>query len=116
MNSYKANLINAIVLVAVGLWGYLASETPSVTALIPVAFGGVFLLLSQGIKKDNKVIAHVIVVLTLVIIIALFKPLFGAIGRNDMQGISRVGLMILTSIFAMIYFIKSFIDARKSRS
>lgn len=116
MNSYVANLLNAVVLIAMALWGYLSSETPSMTALIPVAFGLILLLMSPGVKKQNKIIAHVAVVLTLLILVSLIKPLTGAMGRGDNMATLRVGAMILTSLLAMIFFVKSFIDARKART
>ena len=37
MNSLKANVLNSICLISVGLWGYL--ESSSGTAIIPVVFG-----------------------------------------------------------------------------
>ena len=116
MNAYTANILYGTVLIAMGLWGYLSSDTPSVTALIPVIFGVVFLLMSWGIKKENKIISHLIVILTLIVLISLFKPLSGAMGRSDNLAMIRVGLMILSSIIALIFFIKNFIDARKSKA
>lgn len=116
MNAHTASLINAIFLIILSSWGYFSSDTPSMTALIPAIIGIILLALNGGVKRENKVIAHIAVVLTLVILIALIKPLQGAIGRDDMSAIIRVGLMMLSSVFAMIYFIKSFIDARKNRN
>ena len=115
MKPFQANLLNAIILIVMGLWGYFGSETPSPTSLIPVAFGVVFALVTAPFKKENKIVAHVVVLLTFLLIIALFMPLSGAIERDDSLGIFRVGLMIASSIFAMVIFIKSFIDARKAR-
>ena len=74
------------------------------------------LLCYQGIKTQNKVIAHVAVLLTLVVLVALFMPLRGAIGRSDIAATVRVALMMVTSALSMGYFIKSFIDARKEKS
>ena len=116
MKPYQSNLLNAIVLIVMGLWGYLASDSPSSTALIPVAFGALFAAVTQPFKNENKIVAHVVVLLTLLLIIALFMPLMGAINRGETLGIVRVGLMILTSSYALYTFIKSFIDARKARS
>ena len=115
MKPFQANLLNAAVLIIMGLWGYLSSETPSTTALIPVIFGGIFLLATPPFKKENKIVAHIIVLLTFLLIIALVMPLKGAIGRGDTMAIVRVGLMLATSLFAFVTFIKSFIDARKAR-
>lgn len=116
MKAHTASLINAITLVVLGGWGYLGSETPSPTALIPVIAGIILLVLNNGVKKENKVIAHIAVLVTLVILLGLFMPLRGALGRSDTTAIIRVVIMILTTIIAMVYFVKSFIDARKKRS
>lgn len=112
MKPYIINLINAIVLIAIGTWGYFGSETPSKTALIPVFLGIVLLLVTPQFRKGNKVIAHIAVILTLFIFLALFKPLTGAIGRNDSIAMYRVIVMMFSSLVALIFFIKSFIDAR----
>lgn len=114
MNAYTAHLINSVVLILMGGWGYFA--TSSKTALIPVLFGVVLLSLSNGVKLENKAIAHVVVLLTLLVFGSLIaKPLLSAINDGDTLGTIRVGAMVLTSLLALIYFIKSFIDARKAR-
>jgi hypothetical protein len=59
--------------------------------------------------------AHLIVLFTFIILGALcFQVLPGAIERGGI-GLARVIIMITTSSIAMIIFIKSFIDNRKSR-
>ena len=115
MNAHKASLINAILLITLSLWGYFSSETPSITALIPAFVGAILIAINNGVKKENKVIAHIAVVLTLVILFGLIKPLLGAVDRSDNLAILRVLIMIISTIMAMIYFIKSFIQARKNR-
>ena len=113
MKAYIASLINAAALITLSLWGYLSSETPSLTALIPTGIGIVILILNKGVKNENKIIAHIVVTLTLIVLIGLIKPLLGALDRNDTLAIIRVTTMILTSVMAMAFFVKSFIDARK---
>ncbi|MEM6907778.1 MAG: hypothetical protein AAF494_03785 [Pseudomonadota bacterium] len=110
-----ANLINAAVLCVMPVWAYLASSDPSLTALIPAAFGVALLICQPGVKAENKVIAHIAVLLTLVVFVALFMPLNGAIGRGDPLAIGRVALMLVTSLVALVAFIQSFIAARKAR-
>ena len=116
MKAHTASLINAVLLVALSAWGYFTSDTPSVTALIPAIIGVILLALNKGAKAENKLIAHIAVVLTLLILIGLVKPLQGAMGREDSMAIMRVGIMIASTIFAMIFFVKSFIDAKKNRA
>lgn len=116
MKAHTASFINAILLITMSLWGYLTSDNPSMTALIPTVIGVLLLVLNSGVKKENKVIAHIAVLLTLLILIGLVKPFTAALDRADNLALIRVGLMIVSTIVAMIYFIKSFIDARKNRT
>ena len=115
MKAHTASLINAVLLIVLPLWGYLSSETPSKTALIPAGIGIILLAMNPGVKKENKVIAHIAVLLTLLILIALIKPLMGAVGRGDGLAILRLAVMIISTALAMVFFVKSFIDARKRR-
>ena len=116
MKPHTASLINAIILIVLSGWGYLSSDTPSLTALIPAIIGAILLGLNQGVKKENKVIAHIAVVLTLLILFGLIKPLTGAFERNDSIAILRVVVMMISTVIALIFFVKSFIDARKNRA
>ncbi|MEM9148749.1 MAG: hypothetical protein AAGC57_21595 [Pseudomonadota bacterium] len=114
MKAHTASMINAVVLIACSAWAYLGGAG-SLTALIPAGFGVALLACHGGVRAENKGIAHIAVVLTLVVLIALVMPLRGALGRGDMLGGVRVGLMMLTSAVAMVFFVKSFVDARRSR-
>lgn len=119
MKPYIANLINAIVLIAFGLWGYLTPESgeASNTALIAPAFGVILLICTPMVKKENKVVAHIAVLLTLLIILALAYPLIKAVSADPMVAMKviRIAVMMLTSIIAMVAFVQSFIAARKAR-
>ncbi len=116
MKAHIASLINAVLLIAMSAWGYLASEDPSPTALIPTVIGVALLAMNPGIRKENKIIAHIAVVLTLLILFGLVKPLTGAMGRGDSLAVMRVIIMIISTVFALALFIKSFIDARRKRA
>jgi hypothetical protein len=113
MNPFQVNLINAVILIVFGLWGYLAPASPSPTALIPVGFGAVLASMTPGMRKENKVVAHVVVLLTLVLAIALVIPLRAALTRDDWVAASRVGLMLLGCLIALVIYVRSFIAARR---
>jgi hypothetical protein len=115
LKPHIASMIHAVSLAALGAFGYFSSDTPSATALIPVVFGVILLALNSGIKKQNKVVAHIAVTLTLLIILGLGKPLQGAMGRSDSAAVSRIVVMLATGVIAMVSFIKSFKDARKAK-
>ncbi|MEM6866392.1 MAG: hypothetical protein AAF575_14480 [Bacteroidota bacterium] len=116
MKAHSASLLNAILLIGLSAWGYLSSETPSITALIPAIIGLLLVLCNKGVKNENKVVAHIAVLLTLLVLIGLIKPLTGALGRNDSMAVIRVVIMILSTVVALVFFVKSFIDARKKRA
>ncbi|MEM6760057.1 MAG: hypothetical protein AAF601_11330 [Pseudomonadota bacterium] len=115
MTAPLANMINALTLIACGVWGYWAGDFKSLTALIPVVFGVALLACQSGVKAENKVVAHIAVLLTLVILVALFMPLSSALGSGDAARILRSLLMVATGVLVLVFFIKSFIDARRAR-
>ena len=115
LDAHKVSLINAISLVLIGGFGYLQSNEPSPTALIPIIVGVLLIAMNKGVKEENKIIAHIAVLLTLIMLLGLFMPLIGSLKRGDIQATLRVSVMMITTIGALFYFIKSFIDARRSR-
>jgi len=65
--------------------------------------------------KSNKIFSHVAILLTLLILFALVGTrLPKSIDDGDI-GLLRVLIMIGTSIFSTLIFIKSFINARKAQ-
>ena len=115
MSVGNANLLNAVTLIGMSIWGYLASGSTAKTALIPLIFGVVLLVLTNSIRVHNKTVAHIAVGITLVALVALIaKPLQGAMAEGGMK-LVRVGSMVFTGVLALVFFIKSFIDARKAK-
>jgi hypothetical protein len=112
MKPYLYNVLNASVLIILGIWGYVASESPSPTALIPVFSGIILLLLSKWMKDGNKAVAHIVVVLTFLLLVAFIKPLTGSISRGNEIGVIRVLIMMISCAVATVVYIKSFVDAR----
>ena len=115
MKARTASLSNGLPLIILSSWGYFSSDTPSITALIPTFVGAIIILLNKGVKNENKVIAHIVVLLTLIILLGLIKALMGTMDRGNSAAVVRVSLMIITTIVAIVAFVKSFIDARKNR-
>ena len=125
MSAQIMNLINALTLLALGLWGYIDVSNYKLTtiisfehwtALITVLFGIILLLCNRGIQNSNKAIAHIAVVLTLLVLIALVgKRLPISIDQGGV-GLFRVLAMSLSSFIAFIAFIRSFIENRKKAS
>tara|TARA_B100000925_G_C22005250_1_gene473348 strand:+ start:3160 stop:3531 length:372 start_codon:yes stop_codon:yes gene_type:complete len=121
MKTYQANLINSLALILIPLWAYLTYEgtlekpNQSITALIPLFLGVILFLCNNGVKKENKVIAHIAVVVTLIALLGLFMPLKAAIAEDRTLSLLRVAIMLFTGMLAMITFVRSFIANRKSK-
>ena len=111
----KFNLINSIALISMSIWGYV--DTDSFTALIPAVFGVILFLLGTMLTNEKlvKLSAHLVVLFTLLILLALVVQVLPGVVERGVVGLIRVILMITTSAIAMIVFVKSFIDNRKSR-
>jgi|TARA_B110000305_G_scaffold104195_1_gene117117 Na+/citrate or Na+/malate symporter len=122
MKTEQSNLLNSLTLITVGLWGYfdvsdydlsVITSFEHWTALIPVVFGFVLLLCHKGVKNNSKLVAHIAVVVTLLIFIALVGKRLPISIEQGGAGLFRVIAMSLTSFLAMITFVKSFISNRK---
>ena len=112
MKPHKASFINALTLISLGAWAYIDSNY-AITALIPVIFGVIILLLNPGLKQENnKTAVHLVVLLTFLILGGLIKPLTGTMESGNNIGMVRVIIMMLTTAFALVTFIKSFIANR----
>ena len=114
MNNSTINIINSISLIAMGIWGYI--DRSSATALIPAFFGAALILCTNGLKKENKMISHIAVLLTLLILGALVGTRLPKSIDQGGIGLIRVIIMIGTSAVAMLFFISSFIRARRNKS
>ena len=133
MQPSKANLINSLTLIVMPIWAYLTAyltyessntdpmpiweylthSTLTITPLIPMFIGIILLFCTNGIKNQNKIIAHIAVFITLLALVGLFKPLASAISDSRGLSVFRVSLMLITCISSMIAFVRSFIAARK---
>ncbi len=102
MKKSTVSLLHACVLIVLAAWGYWASANPSLTAMIPVFIGIILLAFQPGLRKGIKAIRISALILSVLTFIALGKPLWGAIGREDSMAIFRVAIMMLLSVWASI--------------
>tara|TARA_B000000475_G_C15621304_1_gene293330 strand:- start:166 stop:522 length:357 start_codon:yes stop_codon:yes gene_type:complete len=115
LNVKKAALLNSLVLILIGIVSYYYNSV-SITALIPVFLGLTIFLCYVFYEKNNKIFAHIAVTLMLVALLGLFKPLMGSIANSDFYAISRIGIMQLVTLYSIVCFIVSFIEARKNNN
>ncbi len=105
-NAHIVLLINALVLIIVGILSYMTTNVRSATALIAPAVGIIMLLFVGSVKKGSRSAAHAAVVLTLLITLALIVPI---IRTGSIYAI----IMMIVSLFAVIYYVMGFINRKK---
>jgi hypothetical protein len=123
---HHVTIATGVLLCAIGLFGYFnsASETPSPTALIPTAFGAVFIVLGIVAHKASarKHAMHAAAMLGLIGFVLAGGRGFTKLGQaaSDDLSISRpVRMVLLMAIVCLIYVIlcvRSFIAARRNRA
>ena len=114
VNPKKVIALNAVTLILIGVVAYFIKGSP--TALIPAVFGIFISICFLTYDKNNKVVAHICLVLMLLVFGSLFMPLKARIAANDLSGMLRVGAMQAVTLYAMVCFIVSFVRARKERT
>jgi hypothetical protein len=114
--------ILGIILIVIGIVGYLASGMASYTALIPAVYGAVFFLLGKfGEDESRRMITmHLAQLLALLAIVGTFTGILDVIswfgGNQEVNMMAAVvrALMALLCIGYLVLGIKSFIDARRA--
>ncbi len=113
MKPYTVNTFTAIVVIGMSAWSYFGSDSPA--ALIPGIIGLVFLALSGPIKKENRVVAHIIALLTFLLLMSL-KSRTGALEHDNTASIVGVTLMMAVCLMAPANYARSFINVRRNRA
>jgi len=120
MNMGKITIVFAVILILIGLIGYLGSGMASITALIPAFFGVVFLVLGVMSLFENmrKNAMHVASVLALIGIIFTIGGIFDVGKMLGGEQLARPGAAVskaIMAIFSIVYFVIclwSFVSAR----
>lgn len=111
LSAQKATLLNSTTLIVVGLMSYFFST--SSTPLITVILGTLILICYVLYDDSPKLFAHIALLLMFLVFFGLFNPMMRAIGYSDPFAIARVLVMQLTTVYSIVCFVVSFINARK---
>jgi hypothetical protein len=107
-------------LIGLGLWGYLTSDTRSITALIPAFFGAPLVLagLVAMVERFLKHAMHFAAMIGLLGCLGaayMFVPkLLKELDLNDKKTVSQGGMTLLCGVFVALC-VGSFIQARRRR-
>ena len=117
---FKVAIWTGVILTVLGVGGYLFSGGVSPTALIPAAFGIVFIVLGILARKESlrKHVMHVAAVVSLLGIIGSFKGTVAAvilIGGGTVarpQAAIAQAIMAVTCFIFLVLAVRSFVNAR----
>jgi uncharacterized membrane protein (UPF0136 family) len=112
---HKVNMVNGIILITAGLIGFFSNPSYPLTALISPAFGLVFILLNPAMKKGNKIVIHLIVVLTLLLGIMVTMVFFRAAEPAFDRRSILLAIMALSCYVSFAFYLANFIKARMDK-
>lgn len=108
-----------ILLIVLGLVGYITTGRTSVTALIPAFFGVVFVLLALVARSEpaRRHAMHAAVAVGLVGFLATLFRVLPELGAGQLGRPAVLAQLIMTLLLAFYVGkgVKSFIDARRAR-
>jgi uncharacterized membrane protein len=119
-NAHVVNLVYSIILIAVGIIGFLLRYIEvgdfQFTALIPAFFGIALISMNKGIKNQNKLIAHIAVGLsTIFLLLCIVMFIRNIISHPFINRKSVIFMIIIiSSIFALYSYILRFMSIRKT--
>lgn len=116
----KATLVIGILLIALGVGGFIGSGYAAKTALIPAYVGLPMAILGAiGLKPDFRMHAmHAAVIISLLGFLASAGRLGMALSRGEGSALGRFSLsaMALLTLIHVILCVRCFIAARKARN
>ena len=106
MKNHIVMILNALVLIVIGVYGYVISG--SGTALTAPGIGVVLLILSVPVKNENAAVTHIAVGLSALSVIIFFVTGF-------LRGNFLILIMAVITLIAVIFYIMDFLVRKKER-
>lgn len=119
----RTTIAFGLVLIALGIAGYIVTAAVSITALIPAIFGAALALLGW-LALNERYRKHAIHLAAAIALVGFLGAVPGLIGLWDLISgveVQRPAAVVSQSVMAvvMVFFVglcmKSFIDARRAR-
>ncbi|MBK8954760.1 MAG: hypothetical protein IPM34_04285 [Saprospiraceae bacterium] len=98
---------NGIVLLVVGIAGFIANNYVMHTGLTPVISGFTFILLSILLKNGLNYFTKPAMIFAILLAIAFFWPLLRNIEQSDIWGMTRIGIEISSCLITGYFVYKN---------
>jgi hypothetical protein len=106
MKSFQVMIFNAVILIGLGVYGYVISGSP--TALISSVIGLILLGFSFPVKNENSTVSHIAVGLTGLAMVMFF--IVGIVRSNNI-----ILIMAVVTFAALLFYIFDFLKRKKER-
>lgn len=106
MKNFQVMIFNSIILIGLGIYGYIVSGSP--TSFISVAVGAVLIILAFPVRKENHIAAHIAVGITGISMISFF--IVGFMRSNNI-----ILIMAVVTLISFIFYISDFLRRKKER-
>jgi O-antigen/teichoic acid export membrane protein len=115
----STTIVFGLLLIVLGLGGYVASGSDSVTALIP-AFFGIALLVLGFLARAEQMRKHAMHAAAAVGLVGLIGALMSLLRapmetRSPLANASQIAMVVLMAVFVLLC-VKSFREARRRRA
>jgi hypothetical protein len=105
MNPANSNLINAVVLVAVGAWGFFGADSSDPRFMTFIFGGTVLFVMTNSIRFHNSLVRKIAMGLTLLLTAYAAYLFYDSIGRINATPLFRSALILLSCIASFVFFL-----------
>lgn len=120
MKAHQISAISGVIILLLGGYHLVASPAASASSYIIPAIGVLFLGASPAIKKDNRTVAHIVVVFTLVLAAFSGYKAYQASLLTD-ETLRETEIQVFSALAisctgAFIYYLQGFIERKKTET
>ncbi len=112
MKSQTAALINSIVLILIGIWGFIANDYAIHTLIVPLSAGIILLIFSRFLQIDKPNVLLLVSFLTFILMLAFIVPFQRNAEQSDVMGMLRIGIEMMASAMALIVYLRNFVQLK----
>jgi hypothetical protein len=108
MTPKRALIINALVQIAGGVWGYFGSDPPAPTSIVPAIFAVVFLVCVPLFQSGVRPALVLLPILHGLLFLAIAGYIVSAARSLDWLSVGRNAVMAVSCIWALVVLARSF--------
>jgi len=113
MNAGNINLFNTLITIGLSFWCYL--DTEKGVLAMPILFGMMLMVQSQGVRAESVSLSKVCTVITALATISVVYVLWYFYEKRNFEVILKVSIVLVSNIFALYMFARFFRQKKARR-